>query len=122
MPDPKFAITWISAPEEKSITEFDIIFTEPGAKVTGWPAKNKMGTKLIDKYLLPNKRTLWILYRYEKITKELKANIERHKMHIPESVKNEFKIEKDESASFRGVIGSVEQDGSRTSIEIAFKL
>jgi len=102
-------VTWILAPEEDFITEFDIVFTEPDAKVTGWPGKN-VGTKLIDKSLLPNKRILWILYRYEKITEKLKVNIEKHKKKIPESVIDSINNEKtDENVSFRAAIGSFNQ-------------
>lgn len=115
-------VNWIPSPDKDDITELDIMFTEPGAKVSGWPAKNKMKTKLIGKYLLPNKSTLWIVYRYEKASERLRSNIKMYKRKVQKLAENYIKKEQTKNdASIRFVVYGYEQDGSRTSIELAYK-
>lgn len=98
------------------------MFTEPGAKVTGWPAKKGMKTMLIGKHVLPNKSTLWVLYRFEKINETQSKNLRRYRHLIPKSAE---KYMNQKSPANEGSIRIVAYgyeggDGSRYSIELAY--
>ena len=60
---------WIPNAPENMATEIDIIITKPEVLVSGWPAKNSMGTQLIGKLELDNGDTVWFIYMYTEIPK-----------------------------------------------------
>lgn len=56
-------IHWIPAPPAHQAIEIAILFTQPDALVTGWPARGSMGTELIGHMVLANKVTVWLVHR-----------------------------------------------------------
>lgn len=55
-------VVWIPNCPAPRATEIDIILVSSSTPVTGWPGKNKMGTKLIASYKLPNDQSVWAVY------------------------------------------------------------
>lgn len=60
--EPDENITWIPNSPPPRATEIDIMIISPITPVTGWPGKNKMGTKPIGSYELTSGETVWAVY------------------------------------------------------------
>jgi len=55
-------IIWIPNCPPLRATEIDIMIVSPTTPVTGWPGKNKMGTKPIGSYKLTSGESVWAVY------------------------------------------------------------
>ena len=56
-------VFWVPAAPLGKAVEFSAFLTTPHAKVSGWPGKRAMATALLEKVILANQHTLWIVYR-----------------------------------------------------------
>lgn len=56
------SMTWIPNCPSPRANEIDIMILSPPTPVTGWPGKNKMGTKPIGSYRLTNGESVWAVY------------------------------------------------------------
>ena len=54
---------WVENCPNGMATEVYFILALPEAKLTGWPGKNGMGSKLIGSYELANGASIWLIYR-----------------------------------------------------------
>lgn len=108
-------ITWIAAPPIGQAVEFLIFLTTPATKVTHWPGRRAMRTQFIAKLLLPNRETLWLVYRSQLVTPELRSNISHHKSSIRKSLPaTDFT-----DPSLRSLLLGRHSDGSWYFIEVA---
>lgn len=55
-------VTWLPNCPPLRATEIDIMIISPTTPVTGWPGKNKMGTKPVGSYKLENGELVWVVY------------------------------------------------------------
>jgi hypothetical protein len=104
-------IIWLPNCPEAQATEIAIMITSPGVSVTGWPSKNKMGTKLVGSYILANGEAVWIVYRIVNIpnlTFTGSPNSGFFKGHNKEDLS---------TGNLRAILVSQAQDGSRVMLD-----
>jgi hypothetical protein len=55
-------VIWLPNCPPGKATEIDIFLISNSTAVTGWPGKNKMATKLVGRYDLPDGGSVWVVY------------------------------------------------------------
>lgn len=60
--EPSENIIWIPNCPPPQATEIDIMLVASTTPVSGWPGKNKMGTKLVGTYELASGESVWVVY------------------------------------------------------------
>jgi hypothetical protein len=116
----KKEIVWISPPEQGFTTEIAILFCNSRHLVEGWPGQRSLKTNLLLHHLLPNGKTLWIVYREDKDTEGTLQRIQDLKRVImnqpPTYSKQGAHIN---ITTARLLLGGEEADGSRFILDIA---
>lgn len=56
------SVIWVPAPPLGKAIQFSVVLTAPNIKVSGWPGRRHMATKLIAQMPLPNSHALWVVY------------------------------------------------------------
>jgi len=55
-------IVRVDPPSEGCAIEFDLFLVNRETLVSGWPGKEKMGTKFVGSYTLPSGASVWVVY------------------------------------------------------------
>ncbi|MCH7928085.1 MAG: hypothetical protein IID03_08905 [Candidatus Dadabacteria bacterium] len=111
--DKESDINWIPNCTKPYATEIDIMIISPSTPVTGWPGKNKMGTKPIGSYQIANDETVWAVYQVVDMPDLTPVTKGKGSFYKGRSY-NDLK-----SGKLRALVLGKEQDGSRVLYDCA---
>lgn len=108
----KKEIAWHPPVELPSAVEFDLVMTAPSTVVSGWPGRRSMDTKLMGKFVLVDRSTVWVVARETPMVfPSMPAGRPRY---FQGRSREDFN-----GAGLRGLALKREADGSRTYLDLA---